>query len=101
MQIPLTGANPYAAPSQAGGAPMAGVKPAADPVADFLKLVGQTPAEQMRAQILRDLGVTEDDLKAMDSKERAKIEEKIKELVREKVKESTEQKTGVAVDIKV
>ncbi len=107
MQIPATGANPYVGPSAAAAAgPSASgaqgpASAAPDPVADFLNVVGKTPAEQMRDQVLRDLGVTEDDLKAMDPKERLKIEQKIKELIREKVQESVEKKTGVAVDIKV
>jgi hypothetical protein len=104
MQIPATGASPYAAPSAAADASSGalGAKPAApDPVADFLNLVGKSPADQMRSQILRELGLTEDDLKAMDPKARLKVEQKIKELVREKVQESVEKKTGVAVDIKV
>lgn len=103
MQIPPTGANSYMPTSTpaSSGASQSSSKPAVDPVQDFLNFVGKTPAEQMRAQILHSLGVTEDQLKAMDPKERAKVEEKIKETVREKVQEATEKKTGVAVDIKV
>jgi hypothetical protein len=105
MQIPAAGARPYSPPAaqagQAAQAAMSPTKAASDPVADFLDFVGKTPAEQMRAEILHELGLSEDDLKAMDPKERLKVEAKIKELVREKVQESVEKKTGVAVDIKV
>jgi hypothetical protein len=98
MQIPATAVSSYAAPAAQGAQGV--VKAAADPVADFLNFVGKTPAEQMRAQILHELGLKEEDLKAMDPKERLKVEQKIKELVREKVQETVEKQTGVAVDIK-
>jgi hypothetical protein len=101
MQIPPTSANPYAPPTTPTSQAGAPSKTASNPEQDFLDLVGKTPAEQMRDQILRSLGVTEDQLKAMDPKERAKIEAKVKELVGEKVQESIEKKTGLAVDIKV
>lgn len=101
MQIPPTAASAYTPPtmqSAFGGAPSSA---ASAPETDFLNFVGKTPAEQMRDQILHSLGVTENDLKTMDPKERAKIEAKIKQLVQEKVQESVEKKTGLAVDIKV
>jgi hypothetical protein len=107
MQIPSTNANPFAAPSAAGAAaasPAVGSpssKTADDPVQDFLNYVGKTPAEQMRDQILHSLGLTEDQVNAMNPADRAKLEQKVKELVREKVQESTEKKTGMAIDIKV
>ena len=102
MQIPPSGANPYAAamPTSAAGA-MPSSKTASTPEQDFLNFIGKTPAEQMRDQILHSLGVTDDDLKAMSTQDRAKIEAKIKQLVHEKVQESVEKKTGLAVDIKV
>jgi len=59
-----------------------------------------TPADKMRAAILGSMGYTEDQLRAMDPKERAKIEEKIKELMKQKVEQATEKKTGQIVDVK-
>src|ERR1700761_680853 len=101
MQIPSSNpyagaTSPYASAPAASGLGQAKTSPGAQAVQDFLGLVNETPAQQMRDQILRSMGLTEDQLKAMDPKERAKIEEMIKE----KVQESTEKKTGVAVDIK-
>jgi hypothetical protein len=64
---------------------------------DYAKM---TPAQKMRAAILGSMGLTEEQLKAMDPKERQKIEEKIKEIIKEKVEQAVEKKTGLAVDIK-
>ena len=97
MQIPPTAAAPP---------PFSGLfaGPARTPSAaeqDFDTWAKMTPAEQMRAEVLRELGVKPEDLDKMDPKDRAKLEQKIKDLIHEKVQEATEKKTGVAVDIKV
>jgi hypothetical protein len=98
MQIPATGASPYAAPSPTGVT--AAPKKADTAVEDFMAFARMTPAQKMRAAILGSMGLTEDGLKAMEPKERAKIEEKIKQLIQQKVEQSVEKKTGVAIDIK-
>jgi hypothetical protein len=59
-----------------------------------------TPAQKMRAAILGSMGLTEEQLKAMDPKERQKVEEKIKEIIKQKVEQAVEKKTGAIVDIK-
>lgn len=67
---------------------------------EFSDYMKKSPAEQMRDQILKSMGLTEEQLKAMPAKEREKIEEKIKEMIKTKVEEAQEKKTGVLVDIK-
>ncbi len=57
-------------------------------VAAFKEIIGQTPGERMRAQVLRSLGLTEDDLKNMSPEDRKKIEEKIAKLIDENIKNS-------------
>ena len=96
MQIPPTSSTP---PPFAG----LGSGPTPTPSAaeqQFNDWAKQTPAQQMRAEVLRELGYNEDDLKNMDAQDRAKVEEKIKELTKEKVQQATEKKTGVVIDIK-
>jgi len=66
---------------------------------DFLAYAKMTPGEKMRAAILGSMGLKESDLKAMDPKERQKIEDKIKEIIHEKAKEDLEKK-GALADIK-
>ncbi|WP_372781068.1 hypothetical protein [Phenylobacterium sp.] len=104
MQIPSGGASPYVPPTSQTSATMTPVakKTAGETAVDDFRAYAQmTPAEKMRAAILGSLDLTEDKLKAMDPKEREKVEAKIKELIKEKVQEATEKKTGVAIDIKV
>ncbi len=67
-------------------ASVAAPKTAAEELDEFLRM---TPAERMRAAILREMGLTEEDLDAMPPEKRAAAEEtiarKIKEiLLREK-----------------
>jgi TPP-dependent pyruvate/acetoin dehydrogenase alpha subunit len=96
MQITPTAASP---PPFAG----LGSGPAPTPSAaeqQFNDWAKQTPAQQMRAEVLRELGYNQDDLDKMSAEDRAKVEEKIKELTKEKVQEASEKKTGVVIDIK-
>ena len=70
-------------------------------VAEFLAYAKETPAQQMRDSILHQLGLTEDDLKAMSPKDRAKVEQKIADLVKQKGQiNRLKKKTGVIVDLK-
>jgi TPP-dependent pyruvate/acetoin dehydrogenase alpha subunit len=59
-----------------------------------------TPAQQMRASILAQMGLTEQDLAKMDPKAREKVEDKIKQDIQQQVQQSTEKKTGVIADIR-
>lgn len=98
MQIPSTSPIPAGPP---GGWSIGG--PTKTPTAaeqDFRKYAQMTPAEKMRAEILGNLGLTDEQLRAMDPKERAKIEAKIKEMIKQKVEELTEKQTGQIVDLK-
>jgi hypothetical protein len=97
MQISPTIATPPPF-SDLGARPATAPSAAAQSFDDWAKM---TPAQQMLAEVLRELGVSDKDLAAMSSQDRAKLEEKIKTLIQQKVQEATEKKTGVAVDIKV
>jgi hypothetical protein len=101
MQIPSAGASPYATlSSQASPRATPANSKADTAVQDFMAFAKMTPAEKMRASILGSMGLTEDGLKGMDPKERAKVEEKIKALIQQKVEQSVEKKTGVVIDLK-
>ena len=101
MSIGAAGAagSAAAAPASTGFGFYAPAKPSAA-VQAFMDYEKKTPAEKMRDEILGSMGLTEDQLKAMDPKDRAKVEEKIRELIKQKVEESTEKKTGQIVDVK-
>jgi hypothetical protein len=59
---------------------------------DFLKM---TPAQKLRASLLASAGVTEEQLKAMDPKDRQAIEDKIAQQVKEAANQHV-QKQGAA-----
>ncbi|MFD2205584.1 hypothetical protein [Kiloniella antarctica] len=59
-----------------------------DAVEAYRDIVGKTPGERMRAQVLRSLGLTEEQLEQLPPDERKKVEEQISQLIDEKVKSS-------------
>jgi hypothetical protein len=71
---------------------------------DFAEITNKSPAEQMRDQILKSLGLDEDKVKAMDPKAREALEAKIKEIIKTKIEQAQEQhgqgEPGQIVDVK-
>lgn len=69
--------------------------------AEFLKYARMSPAERMRDAVLKQLGVTEEDLKAMSPEKRQAIEKKMAEMIKEQVEAdpSKKGKTGQIADI--
>jgi TPP-dependent pyruvate/acetoin dehydrogenase alpha subunit len=68
------------------------------PVDEFLEIARQSPAERIRAAILEEMGITEDELENMGAAEREAMEKAIAERIKEKVLDTAEQKTGMLVD---
>lgn len=54
----------------------------------FLAEARKTPMERMREQILKALGVTEDQLAQMSPEERSAMEDRIREMIEEKIREA-------------
>ena len=91
-------APPSAQPASAGSAgPAGGADKSAE--AEFLEYARMTPAQRLRAQILDSLGLTEDDVRAMDSKQRNAVEEKIKEMIRTKIEGDPHARPGALLDV--
>lgn len=67
-----------------------------DAAQQFLDFVSMDPSEQMRAQILGSMGITEEQLAAMSPEEQEKIEAKIREMIETKIKKDTEEKAAAA-----
>lgn len=65
---------------------------------EFLGYARMSPLERMRASILKNMNLTEDDLNAMPSEVRKKVEEKIEELVKQQIEKDLGKK-GVLVDL--
>lgn len=64
----------------------------------FLKYAQMSPMDRMRANILKSMGLSEQDLKNMTPDQRAAVEQKIKELIEQSFQKNAG-KAGQAVDI--
>lgn len=69
---------------------------AAQEFQDYAKL---TPAQKMRASILKSMGLKEEDLAGMDSAKRQQVEDKIKEMIKARLEQNADKK-GQLVDVK-
>lgn len=56
-----------------------------NPEASFLEFMAKSPAERLRDAMLKELGVTEEELASMSPEQRTAIEEKIKERLKQKM----------------
>lgn len=57
---------------------------------EFLAHMKKTPEERVRANILKSIGVTEEELESLPPEQRQAIEEKIKEIIKEKIRPASE-----------
>ncbi|VIO76890.1 hypothetical protein CI1B_67680 [Bradyrhizobium ivorense] len=64
----------------------------------FLKFAQMSPMDRMRANILKSMGLTEEDLKNMTPEQQKAVEQKIKDLIEQEFQKNAG-KTGQAVDI--
>jgi hypothetical protein len=60
-----------------------------------------TPAQRMQADMLSQLGLTEDQFKAMTPAEQQKVEAKIQQMVKQQAQESGEKRAGLITDLSV
>jgi hypothetical protein len=64
----------------------------------FLEWARMTPAERLHAQMLGQLGLTEDQFKAMDPAAQQKIEDKIREMIKQQAENNSDKRTGLITD---
>ena len=64
----------------------------------FLKYAQMSPMDRMRANILKSMGLSEDDLKNMSPEQQKAVEQKIKDVIEQQF-EKNAGKAGQAVDI--
>jgi TPP-dependent pyruvate/acetoin dehydrogenase alpha subunit len=110
MQIPSSGlfgpTGPKAASNaNAAGAasgPVSGKSKLAsknnDVVQQFLDYAKMDPIQRLRANILKSMGLTEDDLKNMTPEQQKAVEQKIEQLMQEQLKKNAN-KPGQVVDV--
>lgn len=98
-------ASSYAAPTSLPSSPASGAGSAQESagqqaVDDFNAWANMTPAQQMRASILKSMGLTEDDLKNMPPKKREQVEEAIEQKIKDAALRAAQNgKTGLVADV--
>lgn len=99
MSISFPGVVGTSAPTPATK-PSLTAKPAETQTAEqkFLQWAKMTPAERMHAQMLSQLGITEEQFKAMDPAAQQKIEEKIRDMIKKQAENKGDQRTGLITD---
>jgi TPP-dependent pyruvate/acetoin dehydrogenase alpha subunit len=114
MQIPAStsyfGPTAAKATSNAGTASAATSTSATSPAMDKLKSKGNDvvqefmdyakmdPMERMRANILKSMGLTEDDVKNMSPEQQKAVEQKIAQMIRQELQKNAG-KAGQVVDV--
>jgi TPP-dependent pyruvate/acetoin dehydrogenase alpha subunit len=100
MSISFPGAGASATPTASPTKSALTAKPAEAKTAEqkFLEWAKMTPAERMHAQMLSQLGITEDQFKAMDPAAQQKIEEKIRDMIKKQAEDSNDKRTGLITD---
>jgi len=71
---------------------------AADVVQQFLDYAKMDPIQRLRANILKSMGLTEDDLKNMTLEQQKAVEQNIEQLTQEQLKKNVD-KPGQVVDV--
>jgi hypothetical protein len=99
MSVSFSGALPAASFEKTKAATLT-AKPAETKTAEqkFLEYAKMTPAERMHAAMLAQMGLTEDQFKAMDPAAQQKIEEKIKDMIQKQAANSNDNRTGLITD---
>jgi hypothetical protein len=69
-----------------------------DVVKQFLDYAKMSPMERMRANILKSMGLTEDDLKKMSPEQQKAVEQKIEQIIKQEL-EKNAGTTGQVVDV--
>ena len=74
-------------------------KPAETAAQKFLDYANMTPAERLQAQMLNQLGISEDQFKAMSPADQQKVLDKIREMLKQQLQNSSDKRTGMITDI--
>ena len=98
MSISFSGALPSVFDNLKSGTVTAKPPEAKTAEQKFLDYAKMTPAERMHAQMLSQLGITEDQFKAMDPAAQQKIEEKIRDMIKKQAENGNDKRTGLITD---
>jgi hypothetical protein len=74
-------------------------KPAETAAQKFTDYANMTPAQRLQAEMMSQLGITEDQFKAMSPADQAKVMDKIREMIKQQAQNTGDQRTGLLTDI--
>ena len=97
---PTFSSTPTSSASQSASAGL-GTKSTNSVVQQFLEFANMTPAQRLHAEMLSELGLTEDQYKAMSPADQQKVDEKIRDLVKKQADETNNKRAGLITDISV
>ena len=92
--------TPGAAPSSAAGSSAAASSTgsANSVVQQFEQYAKMTPAQRLHAEMLAQLGLTEDQFKALPPAQQQKINEKIQQMIKQQMGDNNDTRTGMITD---
>jgi len=98
MSISTSGmtSSPVPATSSLLGSTSAKKKPSAED--QFLKVAGETPQQRMFNAMLSQLGISEDDFKAMSPAEQQKVTQKIQQMIEQQAQNGGAKTPGLVMD---
>ena len=73
-------------------------KPAETAAQKFMDYANMTPAQRLQAQMMSQLGITEDQFKAMSPADQQKVEAKIADMIKKQMSDSNDKRTGMITD---
>lgn len=68
------------------------------PETEFLEYAQKSPAERIRDAILKEMGLTEEQLDGMGAEQREAMEKAIAEKLKEKIEQQADKRPGMVVD---
>ena len=74
-------------------------KPAETAAQKFTDYANMTPAQRLQAEMMSQLGITEDQFKAMSPADQAKVMDKIREMIKQQAQNTGDRRTGLLTDI--
>jgi hypothetical protein len=99
---PSASPAPSIAPSKSSGATATlAAKPAETAAQKFLDYANMTPAQRMQAEMLNQLGITEDQFKAMSPADQQKVMDKVRDMIKQQTQNSGSQRAGLITDMSV
>jgi hypothetical protein len=96
---PTASPAPSVVPSKSASASSLAAKPAETAAQKFMDYANMTPAQRLQAEMMSQLGITEDQFKAMSPADQAKVMDKIRELIKQQAQNTGDQRTGLLTDI--